>query len=168
MRRKTIFSRCPMARVLYFSNSDAEYGNEVWRYSAATHTFDRLSDINPQGGCANPRYFALLNNDLFFVATDDSTGYEPYVIRNITVGTIDMHEAAQAQKLLVFPNPVSANSRITVLLDTPQTISLVDMRGSIITTQHLDAGSASFVLPNLPQGVYYLQTRTGIAKIVVM
>ena len=97
------------------------------------------------------------------MATDDSTGYEPYVIRNITVGTIDMHEAAQVQKLLVFPNPTVANSLVNIRLDTPQTVSLVDMRGSIITTQFLDAGGALFVLPNLPQGVYYLQTRTGIA-----
>jgi len=70
---------------LFYSASDASFGNELWVYDGATAT--RLSDINSGVADASPAQFAVRSNILYFAATSGSTGRELYKSDGTGAGT---------------------------------------------------------------------------------
>ncbi|MGE3818629.1 MAG: Calx-beta domain-containing protein [Isosphaeraceae bacterium] len=69
----------PLNGVLYFNADDGVTGRELWRHDPSTNTTSRVADINGGSGSALDNIdqpFTVLNNQLYFVATDGVTGRE--------------------------------------------------------------------------------------------
>ena len=68
--------------LLYFQAYSTTHGTEVWWYNGTTSTpipgtdYDRLTDINPGSGMADPKDFVEYNGSLYFSANNGPDGTE--------------------------------------------------------------------------------------------
>ncbi|MCK5134916.1 MAG: T9SS type A sorting domain-containing protein [Bacteroidales bacterium] len=60
----------PVGNLLYFSASHADFGTETWRSDGTEAGTFQLKDISATS--SNPYGFCLMNNNVYFIATNDS------------------------------------------------------------------------------------------------
>jgi len=112
--------------------------NEVHNYT--------LIDYNPRSGT---NYYRLVQQDF----DGAETASEVIAIN---------HAASSAESVRVVPNPVGAMQRLQLvgLSDDTVEIRLIDAAGrNVYSASHLSAGGrVSFEVPNVAQGLYYLET----------
>lgn len=80
--------------------------------------------------------------------------------------------AADAKELEVSVYPTVANETVNVTLKEAATVQVIDLRGRVVMTQKLEAGTSAMQVSNLPSQSYLLQFTTEqgasqVTKIVV-
>ncbi len=66
----------PGGPFLFFSKSDTDHGNELWRWDGTENELVRVSDINPGPASSNPAALLAWGRRLFFSANDGVNGVE--------------------------------------------------------------------------------------------
>jgi len=67
--------------ILYFPGYDAEHGVELWRTDGTVAGTFMEADINPGAADSLPHDFHATQNALYFTATRQDTGDEPFIMR---------------------------------------------------------------------------------------
>ena len=82
-----------MGSNVYFMADDGANGRELWKSDGTTVGTQLVKNINPSGNGMQPPvlmyspYTAVLGSNLFFVASNGTTGFELYKTDGTTVGT---------------------------------------------------------------------------------
>jgi ELWxxDGT repeat protein len=66
--------------VVYFDESDATSGRELWRSNGTTNGTAKVFDINPGVGSSSPTNFVATGKGVFFIAEDGTHGRELWAV----------------------------------------------------------------------------------------
>ena len=126
-----------------FAHNDSDYIVNTWKWvnllplgGVDSLTFSLTSSDNGTFGMNTPAYFCIDN-----FTTDESVG------------------VANAQTLAakVYPNPAVNNLFIDLVDDNCQSVSIIDMSGSVIFTQSITSKHIEINTSSLPSGTYLLK-----------
>lgn len=116
--------------------------------NSVTETAYQFSDNNPATGV---NYYRLVSVD-----QDDRSGYSK-------VATVVFSTKAG---LAFYPNPVT-DGKLFIQLPEPSVIRILNSTGQEMLRQSLTAGNHLVSTGSLPKGVYMLQAREGVYKLIV-
>ncbi len=84
----TLTDRGALPDLVVFKANEGIFGEEIWVSGGTAQSTQRLSDINPGAGNANPQDFLSIGNKVFFTAFAPATGRELYVSDGTAAGTL--------------------------------------------------------------------------------
>jgi hypothetical protein len=67
----------------------------------------------------------------------------------------------------VYPNPVSSGQSVNIQLLEDDFVSLYDISGKIIAEKWVTVANPIFELTSISAGIYFLKSKSGVAKIIV-
>jgi ELWxxDGT repeat protein len=134
---------------LYFFATDGVHGSELWKTDGTAADTELVRDINP-GTSGSLRYSSdvpvVVGNSMYFVATDGTHGYEPWVTNGTFIGT----------RMIADINPGSADSYDTNLTAFNGQVFFDAYDGStgseLWVTDGTTAGRLADINPGSPSG----------------
>ncbi len=133
---------------LFFLGLDPTTGYELFR-SDGTAPGTVVLDIYSGFQSALPALLTAVGNDLYFSATDGTTGIELWSIQDVTVG---LNEVAETNSLVVYPNP--AADFITINSSAQNALlQLTDVTGKLIRSEKIS--SIAINVSQLSAGLYF-------------
>lgn len=92
----------------------------------------------------------------------------------ITIVEPNSIQEIKNERFQISPNPVQANSKITITSESQlriESIQIIDAKGSTIQNVNWDRGNSSFLFPNTKAGIYFIRLNTNegslIKKVIV-
>jgi len=147
---------------LYMS-AGAAFNTELW-VSDGTTAGTYGIDINPNGE-SHPIQLNSFQGKLFFFASTDATGFEPYIL-DLTTGIEDIPAISTVN---VYPNPVLDFIHVDMPSNLSLQSTLYDVQGNVAipTTTSTDID-----IKHLPSGSYFLriedqQRRVQVRKVMI-
>lgn len=148
------------AGYLFFGAGDNSQNRELWQSDGTELGTFIFQNINPStemfGNGSDPKEFFVLGNRLYFSANDGSTNVEPWVLSGNTLGSEDV---VSANDMLLYPNPIKTEFRVTVHNATVKSIKVFSILGNQVL--HFTANNQGvYDISNLNQGIYILNIYT--------
>ena len=140
---------------IYFTAGNITPNNvELWRTDGTDTGTTILAEINPDTIGSFPRYFGRYNNNIYFSAKSDSTGFEPYILNLNTVpGIIEIKE----KQFEVFPNPTIGKFHISINSGDQNQMQVFDLNGREILSSIFNTTTEFSFPDNIPSGIYVIR-----------
>jgi ELWxxDGT repeat protein len=164
------FTPACIRNTLYFAWSDTTKTNgvELWRSDGTANGTHILDDLYTGPFSSNPRLLTVMNEELFFVATNAANGEELWKLDKPS--SIEDVRVLKKDQLGLYPNP--ANDHLYIKYQSCETciVQIVDMKGQVVYARN--HSGAVLDISAFPSGIYAVNMiengkyRTG--KLVIM
>ena len=163
-RNKILLTALKNAR-LYVLSLQNDTGALVSEVQYLTNWYGRLRDV-----CSDPA------GNLYLATNGNSwSNTQPYTHRIVKIAphnTTSVPTVSDAsQKLIVFPNPISSDTRVEVPAAwVGRSLECMDPTGRIVVKQHIGQEIFRPDLTSLPAGIYFLRVNntSGVTKIQII
>ncbi len=139
---------------LYFNADDGANGRELWVTDGTTSGTQLIEDIWTGVASSDPLDFIVAGDNLFFSASNGSTGIELFKYRDPSL-SIDDEEINKNFKL--YPNPSNTHFSIKTNYEIDD-VKVYDIKGKLVKSFVI--GKERYLINDLKSGLYFVKIKS--------
>lgn len=147
--------------IVYFAANDGVNGTEFWRTLGSAGNTTLMADINPAAGSSSPANMLIIGNNVYFSATNGTTGIEPWKFDPLAAGINEVSK--EAISFNVYPNPCKdvLNFKSS---EEKLTVRIYSTIGQLVYINSFNNGTAknyTIDISEFSSGIYFVKAVSG-------